>query len=154
MWSANCINPRFSCLFFLILSVNVIDTVPSLEQTSGLMEVERYSVFDALHLGDDDPALVTESGTFSGFPAAGDAFDLIMILIEVFLDMNFLQHRLVDNFFVAYRELQEDWKTPVGLILVLAGAADMDILISLAPVCGKSLVESLRALGDEIELKI
>lgn len=55
---------------------------------------------------------------------------------------------------VAYRELQEYWKTPVGLILVLAGAADMDILISLAPVCGKSLVESLRALGDEIELKI
>ena len=99
------INPRFPCLFFLILPVNVIDPVPALEKTSGLMEVERYSVFDALHLGDDDPAIVTESGTFSGFPAAGDAFDLIMILIEVFLDMNFLQHRLVDNFFVAYREL-------------------------------------------------
>ena len=138
----------------MILPVNVVDPVPALEQTSGLMEEERYSVFDALHLGDDDPAIVAESGTFSGFSAAGDAFDLIVILIEIFFDVDFLQHRLVDNLFVAYRELQEYWKTPVGLILVLAGAADMDILISLAPVCGKSLVESLRALGDEIELKI
>ena len=132
----------------------MINPVPTLEQTSGLMEMERYAVFDALHLGDDDPAVVTESGTFSGFTAAGDAFNLIMVLIEVFLDVDFLQHRLVDNLFVADRELQEDWKTPVGLILILTGAADVDVLISIAPVCGKSLVESLRALGDEVELKI
>lgn len=68
----------------------MIDTVPSLEQTSGMMEVERYAVFDALHLSDDDPAIVAESGTFSGFSTAGDAFNLIMILIEVFLDVDFL----------------------------------------------------------------
>ena len=68
------------------------------------MEVERYAVFDALHLSDDDPAIVAESGTFSGFSTAGDAFNLIMILIEVFLDVDFLKHRLMDNLFVADRE--------------------------------------------------
>ena len=68
------------------------------------MEVERYAVFDALHLSDDDPAIVAESGTFSGFSTAGDAFNLIMILIEVFLDVDILKHRLMDNLFVADRE--------------------------------------------------
>ena len=118
------------------------------------MEVERYAVFDALHLSDDDPAIVAESGTFSGFSTAGDAFNLIMILIEVFLDVDILKHRLMDNLFVADREFQKDRKAPVCLILVFAGAADVDILISVAPVLWESFVEPLRTLGDKIKLQI
>ena len=68
--------------------------------------------------------------------------------------MDFLQHRLVDDFLVADRKIQEDRKAPVCLILVFAGAADVDILISVAPVLWESFIEPLRALGDKIKLQI
>jgi hypothetical protein len=38
--------------------------------------------------------------------------------------------------------------------LVFAGAADVDILISVAPVLWESFVEPLRTLGDKIKLQI
>ena len=118
------------------------------------MEVEWNAIFNALHLGDDDPSIVAEPRTFPGFSSAGDTFDLIVVLFQIFFNMDFLQHRLVDDFLVPDRKIQEDRKAPVCLILVFAGAADMDILISVAPVLWESFVEPLRTLGDKIKLQI
>ena len=148
------IKPCFYCLFFLILPVNMIDPASFLEAAASLMEVERYTVFVTLHSGDDDPSIVTESGSLPGFSAAGDTFDLIVVLFQILFDMDFLKHRFVDDFLVTYRKIQKDRETPVRLVLVLIGAADVDVLISIAPVRGKPFVEPLRAFGDEIERKV
>ena len=58
----------------------MIDPVTTLEEAAGLVEVKWNAVFDALHFGDDDPAIIAEPGSFPGFTAAGDTFDLIMVL--------------------------------------------------------------------------
>lgn len=118
------------------------------------MKVERHAVFVTLHSGDDDPSIVTESGPLPGFSPAGDTFDLIVVLFQILFDMDFLQHRFVDDFLVPDRKIQEDRKAPVCLILVFAGAADVNILISVAPVLWESFVEPLRTLGDRIKLQI
>ena len=65
------------------------------------MEVEWHAVFNALHLGDNDPAIVAEPGTFPGLSAAGDTFDLVVVLLQIIFNMDFLQHRFVNDFFVA-----------------------------------------------------
>ena len=79
---------------------------------------------------------------------------MIVVLFQIFFNMDFLQHRFVDDFLVPDRKIQEDRKAPVCLVLVLTGAADVDVLISIAPVRGKAFVEPLRALSDKIELQI
>ena len=112
----------------------MINPASALKKAAGLMKVERHAVFNTLHLGDNDPAIVAESGSLPGFSAAGDTFDLIVVLFQILFDMDFLQHRFVDDFLVPDRKIQEDRKAPVCLILVFAGAADVDILISVAPV--------------------
>ena len=38
----------------------MIDSASFLEEAAGLMKVERHAVFNALHLGDNDPAIVAE----------------------------------------------------------------------------------------------
>lgn len=118
------------------------------------MKVERHAVFNALLLGDNDPAIVAEPRTFPGLSAAGDTLDLAVVLLQILFNMDFLQHRFVDDFLVPDRKIQEDRKAPVCLMLVFAGTADVDILISTAPVHRKSFVEPLRALGDKIKLQI
>lgn len=132
----------------------MINPASALKKAAGLMKVERHAVFNALHLGDNDPAIVAESGPLPGFSPTGDTFDLIVVLFQILFDMDFLQHRLVDDFLVSDRKIQEDRKAPVCLILVFAGAADVDILISVAPVLWESFVEPLRTLGDKIKLQI
>ena len=132
----------------------MVDPVPALEETAGLVEVERHAEFVTLHPGEDDPAVVAESCTFPGFTAAGDTFDLIVILLQVLFDVDFLEHRLVEDLLVADRKIQEDRETPVGLILVLTSAADMNVLIPITPIRGESFVESLRALCNEVEGKV
>lgn len=132
----------------------MINPASALKEAAGLMEVKRDAVFNALHLGDNDPAIVAEPRTFPGLSAAGDTFDLVVVLLQIFFNMDFLQHRLVDDFLVAYRKIQKDGETPVRLVLVLTGAADVDILISIAPVFWESFIEPLRALGDKIKLQI
>ena len=132
----------------------MIDPASFLEEAAGLMKVERHAVFVTLHSGDDDPSIVTESGSLPGFSPAGDTFDLIVVLFQILFDMDFLKHRFVNDFFVADRKIQKDGETLVRLVLVLTGAADVDVLISIAPVRGKAFVEPLRAFGDEIEREI
>ena len=132
----------------------MIDPASFLEEAAGLMEVKGHAVFVTLHSGDDDPSIVTESGSLPGFSPAGDTFDLIVVLFQILFDMDFLKHRFVNDFFVADRKIQKDGETPVRLVLVLTGAADVDVLISIAPVRGKAFVEPLRAFGDEIEREI
>lgn len=132
----------------------MINPASALKEAAGLMEVEWNAVFNALHLGSNDPAIVAEPRTFPGLSAAGDAFDLVVILLQIFFNMDFLQHRLVDDFLVAYRKIQKDGETPVCLVLVFAGAADVDILISVAPVLWEPFIKPLRALGDKIKLQI
>ena len=51
------VNSGFPCLFFLILAVDVINPASALKETAGLMKVERHAVFNALHLGGNDPAM-------------------------------------------------------------------------------------------------
>ena len=114
----------------------MIDPASFLEEAAGLMEVKGHTVFVTLHSGDDDPSIVTESGSLPGFSAAGDTFDLIVVLFQILFDMDFLKHRFVNDFFVADRKIQKDGETPVRLVLVLTGAADVDVLISI--VSGKS----------------
>ena len=97
------------------------------------MEVKRDAVFNTLHLGDNDPTIVAESRTFPGLSAAGDTFDLVVVLLQILFNMDFLQHRLVNDFLVPDRKIQEDRKAPVCLILVFAGAADVDILTYPSP---------------------
>ena len=132
----------------------MIDPASVLKEAAGLMEVEWNAIFNALHLGDNDPSIVAESHAFSGLSAAGDTLDLVVVLLQILFNMDFLQHRLVDDFLVTYRKIQKDGETSVCLVLVFAGAADVDILISVAPVLWESFIEPLRALGDKIKLQI
>lgn len=132
----------------------MIDPASFLEEAAGLMEVKGHALFVTLHSGDDDPSIVTESGSLPGFSAAGDTFDLIEVLFQILFDMDFFKHRFMNDFLVAYRKIQKDGEMPVRLVLVLTGAADVDVLISIAPIRGKSFVEPLRAFGDEIEQKV
>ena len=118
----------------------MINPASALKKAAGLMKVERHAVFNALHLGDNDPAIVAESGSLPGFSAAGDTFDLVVVLLQILFNMDFLQHRFVDDFLVAYRKIQKDGETPVRLVLVLTGAADVDVLISIVPVHGDNEV--------------
>ena len=132
----------------------MIDPASFLKEAAGLMEVKGHAVFVTLHPCDDDPSIVAESCTIPGLSAAGDTLDLVVVLLQILFDMDFLQHRLVDDFLVADRKVQEDRKAPVCLILVFASAADVDILISVAPALWESFIEPLWALGDKIELQI
>ena len=91
------------------------------------MEVKGHAVFVTLHSGEDDPSIVTDSGSLPGFSAAGDTFDLIVVLFQILFDMDFLKHRFVDDFLVADGKIQKDGETPVRLVLVLTGAADVDV---------------------------
>ena len=50
----------------------MINPASALKEAAGLMEVEWHAVFNALHLGDNDPAIVAEPRTFPGLSAAGD----------------------------------------------------------------------------------
>lgn len=58
----------------------MINPASALKKAAGLMKVERHAVFNALHLGDNDPAIVAESGPLPGFSPTGDTFDLIVVL--------------------------------------------------------------------------
>ena len=49
------------------------------------MEVKGHAVFVTLHPCDDDPSIVTESGSLPGFSAAGDTFDLVVVLLQILL---------------------------------------------------------------------
>lgn len=69
------------------------------------MEVEWNAIFNALHLGENDPSIVAESHAFSGLSAAGDTLDLVVVLLQILFNMDFLQHRLVDDFLVADRKI-------------------------------------------------
>ena len=81
----------------------MINPASALKEAAGLMKVERHAVFNALHLGDNDPAIVAESGSLPGFSAAGDTFDLIVVLFQILFNMDFLQHRFVDDFLIFKR---------------------------------------------------
>ena len=81
----------------------MINPASALKEAAGLMEVERHAVFVTLHSGDDDPSIVTESGSLPGFSSAGDTFDLILVLLQILFNMDFLQHRFVDDFLIFKR---------------------------------------------------
>ena len=81
----------------------MINPASALKEAAGLMEVKRDAVFNTLHLGDNDPTIVAESRTFPGLSSAGDTFDLIVVLFQIFFNMDFLQHRLVDDFLIFKR---------------------------------------------------
>ena len=49
------------------------------------MEVKGHAVFVTLHPCDDDPSIVTESGSLPGFSAAGETFDLVVVLLQILL---------------------------------------------------------------------
>ena len=66
----------------------MINPASALKEAAGLMEVEWNTIFNALHLGDDDPAIVAEPRTFPGFSSAGDTFDLIVVLFQIFFNMD------------------------------------------------------------------
>ena len=68
----------------------MIDPVTTLEEAAGLVEVKWNAVFDALHFGDDDPAIITEPGSIPGLTTAGDTFDLVVVLLQILFDMDFL----------------------------------------------------------------
>ena len=60
----------------------------------------------------------------------------------------------MDDLFVPDRKLQEDRQARVCLVLIFAGAADMDVVIAVSPVIRKPFIKSLRTLGDKIELQV
>ena len=81
----------------------MINPASALKKAAGLMKVERHAVFNALHLGDNDPAIVAESGSLPLFSAAGDTFDMVVVLLQILFNMDFLQHRFVDDFLIFKR---------------------------------------------------
>ena len=81
----------------------MINPASALKEAAGLMEVEWNAIFNALHLGDDDPSIVAEPRTFPGLSAAGDTFDLVVVLLQILFNMDFLQHRFVDDFLIFKR---------------------------------------------------
>ena len=81
----------------------MINPASALKKAAGLMKVERHAVFNALHLGDDDPSIVAEPRTFPGLSAAEDTFDLAVVLFQILFNMDFVQHRFVDDFLIFKR---------------------------------------------------
>ena len=69
-----------------------------------------------------------------GLAAAGNAIDLFSVLFQICIDIDRLEHRLVDDVLVFDGQFQKDGQAFVGHALVLAGAADGDVVISLVPI--------------------
>lgn len=149
--SRHVVNAGLPSLRLLILSRNMPDPVSAPKEGAGLMKMKWHLVFYALHLGHDDPAVVAESGIGAGFSAAGDTFDVIVIMFKILFNMDVFQHGFVHDFFMADRQFQKYREAPVRFILIFTGAGDADIVVAGSPVFRKSRIETLRALGDEIE---
>ena len=132
----------------------MVDLVAAFEVGTGLLEMERHFVFYTLAHGIEHPGIVTDAGFIPGFPAADNLVDLLPVLFQKAFDVDRAEHRLMDNGFMADRQLQKDGQPLVCHVLVLAGAADVHVPVSVSPVLRKADVESLRALCDKEEIKV
>ena len=143
---------------FLYMTAMAVRNRPA-EPGACLVEMEGDTVFHALDMCIQDPAVITDSGFGAGFSPAGDGLqDAASVLVhtapvfrQIFAYINGFQHRLMSNGFVPDRKLEKDRKPAVSPGLVFAGTADMDMIPSLAPVCREALKDPLRALGDHKE---
>ena len=141
-------------LTLLILAGNIVHFIASSEAITRLVERKADAVFHTLDVRFNDPGVVKNPRAFSGFAAAGDAFDLDAVLLQISFDVDGFEHRLVDDLLVLDGEFQKDREALISHALVFAGAADRDIVVAIAPVIRQSLIETVRPLRDKEEVEI
>ena len=124
------VNPRLFRLSLLVFPVNQVNLFSPLESCSGLVEMERHIISHALRHRLKPPSVITNSGVLAGFPAAGYQFNPIMVFLQEFLDVDLLQHRLMDDLLMPDRQLQDNRETAVRHLLVFTGATDMYVLVA------------------------
>ena len=142
------------CLLVLVFSWNLVDLCTTPQSGAGLVEAERHAVFNALHVSIEHPAVVADPGVWSGLTAAGDAADLRPVLFQIGTDFDLFQHGFVDDGFNRQRQFQIDRKPFICHPLIFAGTADMDVFVSIAPVCRKSIENSLRPFRDHVKITV
>ena len=127
-----------------------------------LVEMEGDTVFHALDMCVQDPAVVADTGFGAGFSPAGDGFqdaaavfvDTVPVFCQIFTDIDCFQHRFMSNGLVPDRKLEKDWKPAVSPCLVFTGTADVDMIPSPAPVCREREEDAIRTLGDHKECAV
>ena len=85
---------------------------------------------------------------------AGHFFYTIVILRQIWPDIDGFQHWFMDNGLVADRKLQKQRQSFVGHALVLTGTADMYIFIAIAPIIRQADGEALRPFSYKKEVQI
>ena len=116
--------------------------------------MEADVIFHTLHHGVQNPGIIAGSGFFAGFSAAGHFFYTIVILCQIWPDIDGFQHWFMDNGLVADRKLQKQRQPFVGHALVLASTADMYVFIAIAPIIRQADGETLRTLGYKKEVQV
>ncbi len=98
------IEMRFPGLLVLKLPWDIVDFVSSAQSGTGLVEMERDTVFDALHMGIQDPCKITDPGFRSGFSAAGYRAYLSAVLLQVRTDIDPFQHGFMHDGLIGNRK--------------------------------------------------
>ena len=138
----------------LVFSGNFVDLFSLPQSGAGLVKAEGHAVLDALHMGIEYPAVITDSCPRSGFAAAGDAADLRAIFFKIRPDIDLFQHRLMNNRFIRQRQFKIDGKALICHLLIFTGTADMDVRIAFSPVCRKGVKDPLRTFCDHVEIAV
>ena len=134
--------------------LDVVDTPALAEVGARLHKVEGDVVADALEHEVHDPFVVADSGVGAGLATAGDLLDGTGVLLEDSGHGDVLEHGFDDDGFVADREFQENGQSAADLKLVLACAADVDVVPAISPVFGKKDSEALWTLGEKVKCEI
>lgn len=143
------------CLRVLVFSGDLINPVSLPQPGTGLVVVKRDAVFHALHVRIQHPGIIADSCFRAGLPAAADAFDLLPVFFQVLPDVDPFQHRFMRDGFMWEGERQENPQPAVSPVLVLAGAADLHIVISgFSPVCRQRCRNPFRPLRDHEKIAV
>ena len=143
------IDSGFAGLGVLMFPRNMIQSSVFNQAGACLMESEGNAAVAALAAQVGHPAEIQRSGIFARFSPRRDF--LHKFRIQVWAQVDFLKHRGHDYEPVAERQVEEKGEPRVGAVLILYGASDGDMMVSLPPVIGQTDGEPLYTLGDEEE---
>lgn len=98
------------------------------------------------------PIIIQWPGIFAGFAAYRHVF--YQSRVEVLAQIDRFEHRFYHYHSVFDGQRKKDGQAIVGAVLILGGAAYVDIIVSVAPVGRQTFFEPVYALGKESELAI
>lgn len=120
------------------------------EPVTGLLEEEGDVLGDALLSDGEHPIIVAGAGRITAFSSHGHLLDGKKRKREA----DWTENRLADDFLVPEGEVQEQWKAPVRLPLVLHGDAEGDMFPPIPPVRGQAGTYPSGTFGDDGDGKV